>query len=479
MHKRSIAQRVISGSSLIIFSQASSLLLVLFAQRIILSTLTKEDNGILYFERRFTEFAIGIFVEFGLSGIILRRVAQNPSSAGRIISSALAFRFVMWSVATVLCVAYAVVSGYSPLDVFLWSLCLLVASRSSLLRYTIETYRRSKSKFGLVTSLAVLDSVLFLAFIVLWQDSLSPSRVILSLVLSAIPGFLILLALDRGRTVRFSNIQMLEVRSLVKEALPLMLALVLLSIHASFDALLLGWTHVAKEVGILGAVYTTIGPFLVMIPLSISLATAPEITKMSVAHVERRNTLIVSMIRHFTYLVTALAIVMSALLPFVLHVVTNDVYSDNITQFFWFVWAAPPAAILIFSQEYFTAANAGRMNLILASILLATTVVAALLLIPPFASIGAVISRLVALFIGAISAMVFLRKNIGQQLPVSLLIGSGLVFFTGLVTSFIVSTQDGSVVLYLIPLVLVSIVAKMTNVLQLSDIANIFRLLRR
>lgn len=65
-------------------AQAAVLLLVFFAQRIILTALTPEENGTLFLERRLTEMFVGLLADFGMNGVLLRRPRKSPSADSRL-----------------------------------------------------------------------------------------------------------------------------------------------------------------------------------------------------------------------------------------------------------------------------------------------------------------------------------------------------------------------------------------------------------
>ena len=84
----SAAQKVLTGGMSLLMAQGTMLVLTFLAQRIILSTLTKEANGFLFAERRFVDLFVIMAVDFGMNGIIMRRAVQEPERAHAILSSA-------------------------------------------------------------------------------------------------------------------------------------------------------------------------------------------------------------------------------------------------------------------------------------------------------------------------------------------------------------------------------------------------------
>jgi len=432
---RTLLQRVAKGSAWIVASQGVSLVLVFVAQRIILSSLTREQNGTLFFERRMTDLIVSLLVDFGMNAIIIRRTVQQPDMARTILSSAFAFRCFMWIVATGASVAYAFYSGYSGVDVIIWSFYILIAARTTLLRYVLEAPYRTTSRFHFVSLLGIADAVLFTVLIWFWRESLDPSHVITAFAISAIPGFFALFAIDRGQNIHPSFVRWSEIKALVVEAFPVLGAAMLILMHNTSDTFFLERFGSPKDVGILGAVYTTLGPFLIVVPQAISLAMMPEFARFLPGENERRGLLMVTVIRLVVLLSTLVAAIGAPLLPWFIHLLSGDKYAANSLQFFWFLWTGPMVSLLIFTLEVTLTANRRRLNLALAASLFVFSVVFGVIYIPELLSLGAVYSRLATVVVGGAVSLVILRQIIGEQLNLALVLRCAAVFSSGLLLS--------------------------------------------
>lgn len=414
--ERSLSSRVLTGSAWIVVTQGAILLLVFLAQRIILSTLTKEANGTLFFERRMTDLIVGIIVDFGMNGIIIRRVAQNQSRAPQIISSAIAFRLLMWIVATTVSVTYAIASGYAMVDVIIWSFYLLIAARTTMLRYAVEAPYRTSARFHVIGLLGVADAMLFTTLIYVMREHLDPFTVICAYAISAIPGFAILVLMDRGRFIRPSFVNWQEMVSLVKEALPVISAVALVSIHSALDTIILEWFGTKRDVGILGAIYTSIGPFLVVLPQAVSLAVMPEIARMAIGDAHRRQDAVHTVLRVLIVTAVLMASIAGPCMPVFIQLVSGGRYSGETMQFYWFLWTAPLVAIMIFSQELTVAMAQQRYNVWMGIGLLAFTFIFGFALIPVLHSFGAVLARLATVVAGAGISFVVLRRIVDERI---------------------------------------------------------------
>ena len=153
-----LASRVLSGGASLFAAQGLAMVVYFLAQRIILSTLTQEQNGLLFAERRMTDLMILMIVDFGLNGIAMRRMIQFPDRAREILSSVAAFRIALWVPASIITLIYASSAGYLLLDVALWSGFLMMTSRAGLLRYNYELPMRSNMRFFIPASVSMQPS---------------------------------------------------------------------------------------------------------------------------------------------------------------------------------------------------------------------------------------------------------------------------------------------------------------------------------
>lgn len=426
-----------------------------------------------------TDLIVGILVDFGMNGILIRRVVQEKERAPQIISSAIALRLGMWVVATSASALYAYVSGYAVLDVVIWSLYLLIAARTTMLRYAVEAPYRTTSRFHVISLLGIADAMLFTAMIWWWRTSLDPYTVILAYMISAVPGFVILVLLDRGEFIRPSYVRFKEMKALVVESIPVISSVALISIHASLDTILLEWFGTSRDVGVLGAIYASMGPFLVVLPQAVSLAVMPEIARTGKEESQRRTDVSLTVIRMLVVATVLLVCVAGPLIPVFIDLVSKGRYAAESIQFFWFLWTAPLVAILVFCQEFTVTVGKQRSNLWIAGGLLIFSTAFGLAFIPSLSSLGAVYSRLATLVAGAGICFVVLRRILGEQLDLLFVvrccavIASGMVATTWLVNSVpVFAAIAGSCVV-------VIITAITSGLIRRSDVHLLTNIIRR
>ncbi|MBU3678934.1 MAG: hypothetical protein FGM32_04920 [Candidatus Kapabacteria bacterium] len=418
----SVSARVISASIWVFGSQILSLVLVFVAQRLVLSSLDPESNGTLFLERRLTEVIVGLLADFGMNGIVVRRVAQEPARAAEILSSAFYVRLGLWSVCTLAVAVAGLASSLHMTDVILWCVYMLIASRAALLRYTLETRLRAASDFRLPSVLAVLDAAIFAALISMWRSALTPTVVIQAFVLSAIPGFLILLFVDRGRSTSWSTASRGEMTSIVREALPVVSATLLIAVHDKIDAFIVESFAGRAHVGILGAAYTTLGPLLAVIPMAVSYAAMPDVARLLPTDEARGLDVAMGVMKHLLVISLLVTSVATVVMPLFVDVVTKGRYLDSVHQFVWFVWSAPFVAILVYAQELSVAVKRQANLVRIAVALVLSTVGFGLLLIPSMQSLGAVIAKIITSVAGAAVSLWLLHATLGKRMSVTLVL---------------------------------------------------------
>ncbi len=474
---RAAASRVLSGGFWIVLSQSFVFILVFVAQRMILSTLTKEENGTLFFERRLTDLLLGVLVDFGLNGVVLRRVAQEPGRAREILSSVVAFRLAMWVIAAAIAASAAAFSGYSALDVIIWSTYVLIAARTTLLRYTFETPYRVHGGFRLVAAVTALDAVMFLFVTSLLRNILSPTVVICAYAVSAVPGFVLLVLRDRGRTFAASAVRVKEIRSVVTEALPVIVAIGLIMLHGSIDTFILEVVGTPKDVGVLGAITASVAPFLTVVPQAVVLAAMPEIARTVRKHMYGGSENMIRDLLRFVVVIGTLTAAVSAPLmeQFVL-VVSGGRYLQEWTQFYWYVWTAPFLGIFIVFQELTVTLQRRRVLTTVAIVLLSVTVVTAAALVPQYLSAGAVYARLGTLAVASVCCFLAVRHMVADAIDLLFMIRSYILIGVACATSVVLLSETSALVASAVTCVVALVTAVLTQLLRPTDFHRVLQL---
>lgn len=472
-----LASKVLKGSAVLFMSQGATMLLYFLAQRVILSTLTKEENGVLFGERRFVDLILILLVDFGMNGVAMRRMVMQPDRASAVLSSTVAIRFILWIPATAISLVYAQAFGYSLIEVGVWCFFLLISSRSGLIRYTYELPFRSKVRFGWVAALSILDAVLFLVLVWFWRHDLTPTSVIIAFAISTIPGFVLMLLYDRGRTINLNFVEAAEIKTLLKESLPVILALVFVHIHDKVDAMLLQWFTDAREVGIFGAAYVSLAPLTSTVPLAASMAIIPVIARLAKEDWAECQRYAMTGLRFLVLIAVMACTVLSVLTPYVIELVSKGVYADNELHFFLFLWMPLPIFILVYVQELTVALGRQKVNIPIAGTLALVTVVGGLIAIPQWHALGAVWVKLVSVVLGAFVAVGLFRRILGSVLTLPFVGSIAIVSMVGVGTAVVLPPLLGTVPAALAAGMVTFACAVLVGMIRRSDLHLVRRIL--
>ncbi|NQW29285.1 MAG: oligosaccharide flippase family protein [Ignavibacteria bacterium] len=436
-NKNETASRVIKGGIAILFVQACTIVLYFLSQRIILSFLTKEENGFLFAERRMVDLLLVVIVDFGLNGIVLRKIIQEPERTGVLLSSLVAFRFVMWLFGTALCVSIAIPMGQNVMDIAMWCLFLLLTTRSGLMRYALELPYRAKVQLKTIGAIALLDPVVFFFLVFLYRNDLSPSMVILLFMLSAIPGFVMMVLLDKGRLVRIKNVEFAEIKRILVAALPILASIILINLHDKIDAMLLDWLTNPTQVGIFGAAYTTLSPITGTIPLALSAAVVPIVARLVIPNPEEGKKYVWTAVRLLIAVSVSICAVASLATPVIVELISQGRYSDNISQFFVFLWMPIPIFLVVFIQELIIVYNQQKLSIPISATLAVVVIIAGLILIPMYGAMGAIIAKFLSVSLASILAIYYLHKILADKAKVGLIVRALILIAFGVSASLV------------------------------------------
>lgn len=420
--KPSIIAQLLSGSLWVMGSHVAVLGFVFFAQRIILTQLTPEQNGTLFLERRLTELFVGLIADFGMNGLVLRRASQDRERLVEIVSSALWFRLILWALTTVAALGYVLSIGGPVIDVAMWSLFMLIASRTTLIRYTLEIQHRAHSRFMLPSLVAILDGALFFLGIWWFRESCTPTNVIAIFLISAIPGFVIIAAIGGGRALLPSHARMHEMRAIALQSLPLILYVVLWGFQDKIDAAILEMFAARADVGVLGAAYTSLGPLVAFLPQTLAMVVLPEIARQMKLEQNKAFEIISGLLRLTLVITTAMAVVAILVLPMYMEFVSGGRYTGFAYVFEAFLWTAPCVGIMACSQEVLVAMGLQKQTVRIAVVMVICTFLGGLALVPVYHVGGSIISKVVASLAGALAAAILVVRAMGHNVSLSFVV---------------------------------------------------------
>lgn len=385
-------------------------LLYFVAQRIILSTLTKDQNGELFSVRRFTELAVILMVDLGLNSITIRRIAQNPSSAASEVTNASVIRITLWLLSFCVSIPLIMAFGHGYEIGVIWGCYLMISVRTGLLRTTFETPLRASVKLGFVNILSITEAVLFTVLIYLFRHDLNTYVIIVCSLLSAVPGFVVISLTQALKFVHPRFVSWPVIRSLLVNVWPLAIAAVLIVLQERLDVFFLEMFTDREQTGIYGAAYQVLNPITNVIPVMFSLAMSPVVARLAVSDPARRDKYTVAGLRLLIASGIVVCCVLSTASGLIVDLVTKGRYADNVLHFFTFIWAALPIFVVVYGQEMNTALSRQRLNILIALILAVMTIGPSMILVPVYAAYGGIVAKIIGVVAGAMTAGILLYR---------------------------------------------------------------------
>lgn len=402
---------VVTTSGMLAIGQLAIMVVSAIVQMILLATLSKEDNGQLFLIRRAVELVLVLTVDFGLNPIGMREIVQRPHDARSILGSLLIYRLVVWGILIPPLLAGTALFALDPMLVAMWCLYMLLAGRSSLLRYVYELERRASMKVTLPVAMTLLDVVLYALGLYLYRDHITVESVLTISVVSSLPGFFIVWATAGTSRPSIRDWTGTEVRTLLRAAIPVQATMVFMAVHDKVDAFLIRAVTTEEQVGIFGAAYQTLAPLTLVVPYAVSMALAPRIARDIAKEPQLTMSIVAVAMRFLLAAGVLVSTIVSILLPWILQVFTRGRYSDNYIEFFSLLWSVTPIYVTSFLGEVFIAMNSQRLNLLMVAILACGSLITGLILIPGYEALGASASKTITVTIAAVSGMLFLVRS--------------------------------------------------------------------
>lgn len=408
------------GSATLLAAQGIAILSYFVAQRLILSTLTKEANGILFAERRMVDMFLIIAVDLGLNIIAVRRASQahdqGGTHSGTVLSSVVAIRLLLTVPVMLFTLGYGMEAGYSLFDIGMWCAFCLLSSRVGVIRYLYEVPYRYSMRFIVPAISAVLDASLFLALLYFNAANLTPTVIIACYLGGVIPGFVMLVVMDRGQYINVRNVSWNEMRSIAMEAIPVASMIMLSTIHDKVDTLMLGWWSPHEQIGIFGAASISIAPIITIVPSVVTLTFMPLLARLVVSNREECEKYVHVLIRGLSLFAVVVSAVLSILTPEVIELMSKGRYAENTLHFAIFLWLPMPIYIVAIAQDAIVTLGLARKSVLIGTSLALSTVIVGALLIPMYAALGATITKIASVCIGATTSLLLLKPMIAGGL---------------------------------------------------------------
>ncbi len=408
--------RAATGAGIVFFSQVAGYGLFFLAQRIILSTLSKDEYGAMSYTQLMCSLALMVLVDAGMNTVAVREMIAHPTKQREVISTTFWLRLIGTIVVGLAILGYVLIAQPNSWQLVVLAISMIsLSSKSAMIRSSVELPFRESLQFSTISLCFIADWVLYFAALLYYRNDLHPMRIFSLQLVSSIPGFVYLAYRIGLWRIIFPLPEWSFVKDFIRHVIPLSSQLVLQNIHGSLDLFLVKTFSSAREVGILNAVanmsqviYTTfVALSSVMLPM---VADAIQVTKTN-AHYRIERSL-----SFIAFAVILLATMLSTLAPFIAHIFTKDVYADNVLQFQLQFWVAAIASIAQGSLLINAAQHQHRAVFYSGLFLVLGSLSADFILIPQGYSVGYLIAKMWSNSLSGGVSLYFVAKANGSAL---------------------------------------------------------------
>jgi O-antigen/teichoic acid export membrane protein len=394
-------RRIANATGILIAAQILGAVLQLVSLRTVQDTLTKSGNGEFFWVQQVSMFAFFVMVEMGMTSIATRMVAQQPDTQDRIIATFFKLRVLLWILASlVVCVFCFVRSPQNLSQISIYALFSLIGARTMILRPVLEVRRRAQNLQLLPAFAGLLDAALFAVFIFADASTLTPFRVMVWFLVSAVPGFVIMLCADQQWCSIWSEpLDRTIATALLRESFPLLASLLLLQIQDKSDTFALDFFHGKEALGVYAATMRIVaqgGMLMMVLPTVIS----PVVSALRVSDEERCRVYMIEGL-NITLLASILAASMIlALVQPLTFITAGKQYLSHSAEFSLAGWTLLGSMTVAYILALMTAIGEQRKLYAMVWTLAICSILLNLAFTPHWGAFGAIFSKLITTLIG-------------------------------------------------------------------------------
>jgi O-antigen/teichoic acid export membrane protein len=387
-------RRLASATGILIAAQMLGAALQLVSLRTVQDTLTKAANGEFFWIQQVSMFVFFAMAEMGMTSVATRIVIQHAEAHDRIIATFFKLRILLWLLASViLCAFSAITSSVHLASLSAYALFSLIGARTLLLRPVLELRRRSENRQLLPALTGLLDAALFAICILSDAAMLTPLRVMIWFLVSALPGFLIMLLADQQwRSIWKESFDKTIAMTLIRESLPLLVSLLLVQIQDKSDTFALDFFHGKESLGVYAAamrVAAQCGVLVMILPTVIS----PAVSALRISNQERCRLYMVEGLN-----ITLLASIGAAsglvvLVQPIAFITAGSKYLSNVAEFSLATWTLVGSMMVAYIFAVMTAIGEQRKLYPMVWTLCLCSIALNFTLTPQFGTFGAILSK--------------------------------------------------------------------------------------
>lgn len=416
--RASTSSGVLSQGLLSMLAYSVNFIASFFAIIAIIRIMGKESYGVMALAMQIVAFT-SMLSDFGIGPVIQRRLAIDASRCMTVLKEAVTARLILLLPTYVLTMLIGLAlepSGSFLLVLNIMMLNIVISSKLPVLRGTLETLYRARSKMGFPSMAMAVDSLVLLGAVLSMPMMFTDPVIAMAVYTgSNVLGATMLLwgGLRMARTLSTetsSGVTVRNIRALLLSASPLAVYLVLNALHVSIDTIYLKIFHGDADVGVFNAAMRIMTP-LAVLPAVIALSVSPAFARGSIAsddagreRVSELFSLSVKTVFIASLLLTGLGMANAGLIVGVaFKQQLNDAIQPMIVLFVVFI----PMSLNILLIEVNNANDKLRTNTIAAAVLAGMSLILGPLLVMHYGTTGAAINK----FIAASAGLIYLASR--------------------------------------------------------------------
>ncbi|MDP4199302.1 MAG: oligosaccharide flippase family protein [Bacteroidota bacterium] len=435
---------------------------------------------------------LAMFADLGMNPLITRMLAQAEEDASRgmedrrgsLLGTAVALRlvlsiFVALIIITIGRLFYPVSMVQNCLILLI---TLLISSRVLAVRPAAESMFRSQGKYYLVALFALFDAVAFAVLLFLGRYyTLRLQSVLWVYALCNVPGF-ILLVIALVRWIRRENVSLrldpVLAKGFLLGSIPLCIGTIFLTIHIQIDSLLLDKLSTPFEVASYGATMR-LNAAAAPIPLVLAAVIAPELTRLLRQNDQTRSLQLTDIsLRILLVLGFFIALLITTCSGLIVPLTLGEKYASASPLLIWTGWMLLPIFIGTLLMEVSVAAGQSWFMTANAGVCMVAVIIGDLFLLRKFGATGAMVSKLIAVSLGA-GLLVWLSRNSGHldtRRFTSAFLRTGLATIASLAASWLFMAGNFHLaIVVIVQMGIYSLVIHATNVLTAQEVLSLWR----
>ncbi|MHB8084849.1 MAG: flippase [Dehalococcoidia bacterium] len=427
----STVRRIAKNTGILLVAQGISYVLAFFYTIYAARYLGPANYGIIALALAFTGF-FGVFMDFGVHQLITRNISRDKNLASNYIFNISLIKAVLVLVTYGVMAVAVNLMGYSNetvMAVYLMGLSTVAITFYMMLFSVLQAFERMEFQAigQVVSSLIIMGGVIVavhykmdvVSFALLY--AIANSIVLIYSIVTVRFG---LGGSALSHTGRF-KIDLDLCKTVLKQAWPIGLILVLVTIRLKADTVMLSLYSGDSAVGIYNAAYRFIDIAMV-IPSILVLALFPTLSFLYKSSAARYDDACSKAFKYLLLIALPMAFFVTIFARQLINLSFGPNYADSVIVLRILIWAGAVMYLTMLTGSVFIAADKQTLSLKIASVSVLVNLALNLILIPKFSYMGAAATVIVSELFGLIVALAILTKS-GHKLNILSIVKAPLI----------------------------------------------------